>query len=272
MKLHFYGTGASEGVPAIFCHCENCRRARALGGKDIRTRSSLGVDEELLIDFSSDVMAHMCRDSLDMTKIKYLFVTHSHSDHFCGEELLHIAPPYAWYQEKHVLSLYANGMVKKKLLAAGNKEDGEYLKFHLIEDGVWYEAGDYLIMPVPARHDPLEECHLFAVKRGDKTILYGHDSAFFSEEAWEMMSGLHFSAVILDCTCGYGPSVFEHHMGFEDNLRICERMKAASMADENTVFVSTHFAHTFAPFHGEMTEKMKTHGFIAAYDGLQLEV
>lgn len=272
MKLHFYGTGASEGVPAIFCQCENCRRARALGGKDIRTRSSFGIDEELLIDFSSDVMAHMCRDSLDMTKIKYLFVTHSHSDHFCGEELLHIAPPYAWYQEKNVLSLYANKAVEKKFMAAGNGENEEYVRFFRIEDGVWYTAGDYFIMPVPALHDPLEECHLFVVKRGNKVILYGHDSAFFPETAWKMMDGLQFDAVILDCTCGYGPSVFDHHMGFEDNIRICERMKASSMADEKTVFVSTHFAHTFAPFHEEMTEKMGKYGFIAAYDGLELEI
>lgn len=26
MKLHFFGTGASEGVPAVFCECEYCQK------------------------------------------------------------------------------------------------------------------------------------------------------------------------------------------------------------------------------------------------------
>ncbi len=28
MKIHFYGTGASEGVPGFFCECEHCKEAR----------------------------------------------------------------------------------------------------------------------------------------------------------------------------------------------------------------------------------------------------
>ena len=48
MKLHFYGTGASEGVPAIFCECAYCKKIRALGGKNYRLRTCAQVDENLL--------------------------------------------------------------------------------------------------------------------------------------------------------------------------------------------------------------------------------
>lgn len=37
MKIKYWGTGASEGLPAVFCDCENCQKARRLGGKNIRT-------------------------------------------------------------------------------------------------------------------------------------------------------------------------------------------------------------------------------------------
>lgn len=93
MKLHFYGTGASEGFPALFCQCENCARARKLGGKNIRTRASLGVDEELLIDFSQDTYSHCLYGGLDLTKIRHVLITHSHSDHFCPADSAITFPP-----------------------------------------------------------------------------------------------------------------------------------------------------------------------------------
>ena len=33
MKIHYLGTAAAEGWPALFCDCENCRRARIEKGK-----------------------------------------------------------------------------------------------------------------------------------------------------------------------------------------------------------------------------------------------
>ncbi len=35
MNIHFYGTGASEGVPALFCECQSCRAIRKLGERII---------------------------------------------------------------------------------------------------------------------------------------------------------------------------------------------------------------------------------------------
>ena len=44
MKLTYLGTAAAEGIPALFCECEACRRARALGAAGIHTRS--GADRK----------------------------------------------------------------------------------------------------------------------------------------------------------------------------------------------------------------------------------
>ena len=48
MKLQFLGTAAAEGFPALFCQCENCKRARELGGRNIRSRSQALVDGKIL--------------------------------------------------------------------------------------------------------------------------------------------------------------------------------------------------------------------------------
>ena len=50
MHLLFLGTAAAEGYPGIFCECDNCKEARALGGRNLRLRSSLLVNDDLLLD------------------------------------------------------------------------------------------------------------------------------------------------------------------------------------------------------------------------------
>lgn len=44
------------------------------------------------------------------------------------------------------------------------------------------------------------------------------------------------------------------------------------MADEDTKFIATHFAHTFAPYHERLTELFRPYGIIPAYDGMEIEI
>ena len=54
MKIKYLGTAAAEAVPAPFCECEICERAREKGGRNIRTRSQAVIDDRILIDFCAD--------------------------------------------------------------------------------------------------------------------------------------------------------------------------------------------------------------------------
>ena len=47
MEIQYLGTAAAEGLPALFCECETCRKARDAGGKEIRTRTQAVVDGEI---------------------------------------------------------------------------------------------------------------------------------------------------------------------------------------------------------------------------------
>ena len=53
MEFQYLGTAAAEGIPALFCGCENCERSRKIGGRAIRTRSQAIIDGTLLIDNTS---------------------------------------------------------------------------------------------------------------------------------------------------------------------------------------------------------------------------
>ena len=71
MKIKYLGTGAAEGIPAVFCHCNICNHARLKGGRNIRTRSQLLVDDNILIDFGPDSFMHSLMYSISLADIKY---------------------------------------------------------------------------------------------------------------------------------------------------------------------------------------------------------
>ncbi|MCQ3035976.1 MAG: hypothetical protein MJ248_07190, partial [Bacilli bacterium] len=78
MKIKYLGTGAYEGIPGIFCDCPVCRKARELGGKELRTRQQCLINDELLMDFGPDTLVHTHMYKIDWTKIHNILVTHTH--------------------------------------------------------------------------------------------------------------------------------------------------------------------------------------------------
>ncbi|MDO4267169.1 MAG: MBL fold metallo-hydrolase [Eubacteriales bacterium] len=277
MKIHFYGTGASEGVPALFCECENCRRMRRLGGKNLRTRTGAKVDEELLIDFSADTYAHVLYGGLDLTKINYLLVTHSHEDHLYSSDLMTLKPPMAFYERERSLAVYGNEKTAWKIRREMEKygrspeEVSKYVRIHEIAPYEKQQIGEYEVIPLPANHDKQENCLIYVIGRGGKYLLYGHDTAMFAEEAWQALKQYRFDCVILDCTMVEETGIFPEHMGLPDNILIRERMLKEHMASEQTKFIATHFTHIYNPEHERITPLFAEKGLITAYDGMEVE-
>ena len=61
-------------------------------------------------------------------------------------------------------------------------------------------------------------------------------------------------------------------MGVQENLQVMNLLKSYGVADGNTQFVITHFSHNSAPFIKHLSEIERQYGFIAAYDGLEIEI
>lgn len=277
MKLHFYGTGASEGVPGFFCECAYCREARALGGKNLRTRTCAQLDEDLLIDFSMDTYAQTLFRQLKMEKINYVLVTHSHDDHLYAPGLMQVKPPMALYERPRCLQVFGNQKVEACIGYEAGKygrdrtELAKYLKVQTVAPYETFSVGDYQVTALPANHDKTEDCLIYVISRDDKTLLYGHDSAMFEEAVWDRLKAYRFTCVVLDCTMVEETGVFAEHMGLPDNIKIRERMLREGMAGADTVFIATHFTHLFHPAHERITPIFAEKGFLASYDGMEVE-
>ena len=81
-KLTFLGTGTSQGVPIIGCHCPVCRSADP---HDKRLRSAALVDYgglTILVDAGPDFRIQMLRE--DVCHLDAILLTHNHMDHTGG--------------------------------------------------------------------------------------------------------------------------------------------------------------------------------------------
>lgn len=274
MKIHFYGTGASEGFPALFCECESCQQARRSGGKDIRTRSSLQIDDSVLIDFSPDTFAHTIHDGLRLTEINNLLITHSHPDHFYPMDVANVLMPMARTHEGRRLQVYGNRRIGEVLnsILLNNSESEKKIIFNELHSFQKVQMDDYEVTPLRADHMRNEECFIYSISKSGKRVLCSFDTAMFSEEVWAAISESYFDCVILDCTSIDKDSYFSGHMGFGENVKIKERMLKQKNAGEKTIFIATHFAHSFAPFHERLSKLFMSDGFIPAYDGLEIMI
>ena len=151
MKITYLGTAASEGLPAPFCTCPVCQKARSEGGKSVRTRSQALVDESLLIDFPADTYFHWLQNGFDFLKVRDLIVTHSHCDHWYPMDLFTCVEPYAHHGE-YSLTLHGNEKVCGEFQACMEGEEPRVLQVVHAEQAQAYQtftAGEYQVTPCP---------------------------------------------------------------------------------------------------------------------------
>ncbi len=82
MKITFLGTGTSQGVPVIACHCDVCR---STDPRDQRLRSSIMIElgnQRIVVDCGPDFRQQMLREKVQ--SIDAILVTHAHKDHLGG--------------------------------------------------------------------------------------------------------------------------------------------------------------------------------------------
>lgn len=280
MKIRFLGTAAAEGWPAVFCACESCKRAERLGGKDIRTRSQILINDDLLVDLPPDTYLHKLRDGLDLSKVSTLLVTHSHMDHFYPMELSMRGGCYAHDMQSADLEIFADAHVKQSFeLEAGFEKFLDAvnggLHWNLMLPFECKKSGRYDIYALKAQHAHPEKALFFLIKEGPRAFLQCNDTGYLYEENFEFLekTGIKLDAIALDCTCGkIKVGKVGTHMGAEDCAEIVARMKKSGFVRGDTRFIVTHFSHNGGMSHAELSDYFAPLGVEVAFDGFELQV
>lgn len=270
MKIHMLGTAAAEGYPALFCRCAHCARARELGGRNIRTRSSAIIDDVLKIDFPPDTLYHVHRDGIDLGAVTDLIVTHTHLDHLHPKDLEMRSPIYA-HDTVDPLKIYGHDSTIR-LCKDAVRSAGDRIAFHLIAPFQTFQAGAATITALPANHDPSETCLLFIIERGGNTLFYCHDTGLLPDSVWEWLEQFQkqsktLDGVIIDSTNGNFPFTGSH-LNIEAVIATKNRMLENGSLKADGLVIATHFSHNIGLTHEDLEAIYAPEEITTAYDGM----
>ena len=279
MKLQYFGTAAAEGVPAVFCTCDTCRRSREAGGRNIRTRSQALVDGKLLLDFPPDTYMHTLTLGLDLKNIFHCLITHTHGDHMFPMDLSMRGPGFAVVPQGSAFHIYGTDKVVEKGSALFERKalaDSGVLAFHEIKPYEPFEVLNYTVTPLPAHHgNGTAGAVIYLIFDGKKRLLYAHDTGYLEDEVWQWLADhpAHIDFVSLDCTHQLLPGKLHGgHMGLDACPIFMDKLKATGCANETTRVCLNHFSHNGGATYDELVPRAAEYGYAVSYDGMTVEI
>ena len=277
MKSQYLGTAAAEGIPGIFCDCENCTRTKQLGGRNIRTRSQALVDDRLLIDFPADTYMHYLQWHIPLDKIKTCIITHSHTDHLYPIEIEMRINGYAHVSSGEPLTFYSaeSGYELLKAVIDRFNISEKDVRIQRIRPFEPFESEGYRITPIKASHDPASTPVVYAIEKEGKSLFYANDTSELCEESMECLHSFQhpFTVISLDCTQANDPIVpYVGHLNLNKCVALRDEFIRDGIADDKTVFVLNHFSHNGKDVvYDDFSKIAAEKGFVTAYDRMVRE-
>ena len=247
------------------------------GGKNIRTRSQAIVNDDLLLDFPPDTYMHVLQNNIELSGIKYLFVTHSHTDHFTPADLHFRAEgSYSGGFLTPTLEVFSNSTVFNKyvhvLEADKNEPPLPSVKFNTLVPYREVKRGKYTVIALPASHAAGEDALLYYITDGKSSLLYMHDTGYPSEEMLTYLKDkkLHADIISFDCTLGQNPSS-ARHLGLNECVKLRDRLLTDGVCGGETRCILNHFSHNMGLIHDAFLPIAEKEGFSVAFDGAVFE-
>lgn len=277
MRVKILGSAAAEGVPALWCECPLCQHARKHGGKDLRRRTCYLLDDDTLVDYGPDIFWQVTEFKIDLLKINRVVFTHSHVDHHNPVDLLWRRRGYSVVSRK--IRIFGNQAIQNRIVKTmvdeSETSNVELLQYDFVtlQPGQAVEEDNLRILPLPANHTRREQPFFYAFSRHGKNVLIANDTGFPGDEAWDLLQGLTFDLVIMDCTGGAHPVYKSNpngHMGADVNIRFRDHLRNMGGITEKTLCLSNHFSHNCLNTHEQLCAYLNPHGIQVGYDGMEI--
>lgn len=252
VRLEFLGTGTSQGVPVLGCHCEVCISAN---NRDKRLRSSVLFtvnDVNIVVDTGPDFRYQMLRcGKVDVDAVLY---THEHIDHISGLDDIRAIN----FLQRKDMPLYGSEGVKESLHRIYHYafSDNPYpgvpmLQFNLIQNKPFRVAG-VDVVPIRVEHGAMP---VFGFRIGDVT--YITDAKHITEKELDKVRGSKI--IVLNAL---RRTEHHSHLNLEQAMALMHELKP-----ERGYF--THISHLLGA-HSEVEKELPPH-IRLAYDGLVVE-
>jgi phosphoribosyl 1,2-cyclic phosphate phosphodiesterase len=277
MNITFFGTGASECIPAFRCVCPVCLDARKKGGRAVRDNASAYIESDsglrVLIDMPGTI-----RESLGNRDIDLVLFTHYHIDHVSG--IFHLIEsrgenghkwekPVDAYMPRDLFLDIQKGALFFGMAGPEKPDNGPY-SLHVLEDLETFsrqaDKGKLEIKALNTGHlGDGRECHGYLFTDGKKRYAYMTDAS--SELPPASLAALQekpLDCLIYECTFDKCPGPQRTHSDIEGVLNLHSLLGPQRM-------LLTHISHRNL-CHDELSALMARHGIEVAWDGLRIEV
>lgn len=250
-RITFLGTGTSQGIPMIGCHCPVCE---STDFHDKRLRTSAYIEYQglkLVIDAGPDFRQQMLRERIDY--LDAVLLTHQHKDHTGGLDdvraynyLFHKGfPIYAETRVQESLKLeYAYAFTEHKYPGVP-----EFI-LHTIDEHP-FSINNIEIVPIRAKHYTLP---VLGFRFGD--FGYLTDANFISSEELNKLKGVKIFVIN---TIRREKHI--SHFSLDEAIEVCRQVGA----DHSYL---THLSHQLERY--ELLIKALPEDISPAYDGLTL--
>lgn len=254
MKLIFLGTGTSQGVPVITCHCRVCK---SKDQKDNRLRCSAMISisgHNYVIDSGPDFRQQMLRENIQ--DIRAILFTHEHKDHLAGLDDIR-AFNFKHNKDMDVFcDLNVQKALKREFPYIFNEQ--KYLgvpriNIHIIEKSHPFRIEDNTFIPIEVMHHKL---HVMGFRLGGLT--YITDAKSIAPEEVDKVRGTE--VLVLNAL-----RIEEHISHF--NLK--EALDFIDVIQPKRAYL-THISH-YLGSHAEISKKLPGNVHLA-YDGLEISV
>lgn len=283
MKLRFLGTGAAEGVPAVYCQCETCQTARKRGEKEIHSRMQVMVDETFCIDFPPDAYYHSLQGGFDYSQMQTLVVTHSHLDHFYAHDFVLRGYKYTKTDCKP-LHIYGNAEVGKVYEESVKREMRDEVRanilFHELQAFTPVVTADgYTITALLAQHSKTEDAYVYLIEKKGVSYLHLTDTGRLPIQTLDYLQSVFanrkdkINGVCFDCTFLFHiAGEISRHMGLGDNRVMQEEMRRRNIVDNRTVYMITHYSHNANPLMETLEMAKNEYGYLPTFDGFEVDL
>ena len=284
MQVTFLGTAAAPSMPIPFCVCQVCTDARRVGGKNLRRRSSLMINDDLLVDIGPDIATASFEFHFSLTNIIVCLQTHPHDDHLDTGFILARHAEYGTTVSNELLLTGSSETLraidtefcrKCEYGSIFDPETQSALRLNLVSLAPFETraVGDYCITGYPANHGIDQGYLLYSIERADQAIFYGTNTSVLSEEVWKhlILHRTRYDLLILDHTYGIGiDSKPADHLASQDVIAHADRFRKLRLLGENGAVYATHLSHEGNLEHDELDQYASKNGYRVAFDGLSL--
>ncbi len=253
MRVTFLGSGTSQGVPVIACHCKVCS---SNDSRNKRLRSSVMIEwknKVIVIDSGPDFRYQMLREKVQ--QLDAILFTHEHKDHVAGLDDVRAFN----FKHDREIDIYAEDRVQKALknefsyIFSGIQYPGiPRVIMHKIQNTLFNVQG-VDVLPIRAMHFKLP---VYGFRIGDFT--YITDAKTIEDEELEKIKGS--KVLVLNALRRE-----EHisHFTLEEAIALAQKLQIP-----NTYF--THISHQLGEH--EAVSKELPVGIHLAYDGLKIDI